>query len=144
MYRKPSTRLTFYFRLFIKLRDVGIPLHVLNVLIDWQCKLTGCVRWLGALSVVFEVKSGGQKGGINSPWFFNVYVNELISRLRKSSVGFYICYIFIGCIFFADDMLLLSDLILHMQIFLNICFDFGVEFDVMFNVSVFFDSILFR
>ena len=40
-----------------------------------------------------------------------------------------------GCIFFADDMLLLSGSILHLQILLNIYFDFGVEFDITFNAS---------
>ena len=84
---------------------------------------------------MFEVKNEVRQGGINSPWFFNVYVNELISRLRKSGVGCYIYYVFIGCIFFADDRLLLSGSILHLQILLNICFDFGVEFDITFNAS---------
>ena len=54
-----------HFALFIKLIDLGIPLYVLNVLIDWHCKLTGCVRWLGASSVVFDVKTGVRQGGIN-------------------------------------------------------------------------------
>ena len=107
----------------------------MNVLINWHCKLTGCVRWLGALSVVFNVKSGVRQGGINSPWFSNVYVNELISRLRKSGVGCYIYYVFIGRIFFADDMLLLFCSILHLQILLHICFDSGIEFDITSNAS---------
>ena len=32
-------------------------------------------------------------------------------------------------------MLLLSGSILHLQILLNICFDFGVEFDITLNAS---------
>ena len=84
--------------------------------INWHCKLTGCVRWLAALSLVFDVKSGVFQGGINSPWYFNVFVNELIFKLRKSSFGCNIYYVFIGSIFFADDMLLLSGSILHLQI----------------------------
>ena len=32
-------------------------------------------------------------------------------------------------------MLLLSGSILHLQILLNICFDFGVKFDITFNAS---------
>ena len=92
--------------------------------------MTGCVRWLGALSAEFDVKRGIRQGGINSSWFLNVYVNELISRLRKSGVGFYVYFVFIGCIFFADDLFLLSGSILHLQILLNICLDFGVEFDI--------------
>ena len=103
----------------------------------------GCVRWLGALFVVFDVKSGVHQGGINSLWFFNVYVNGLISRLWKSGVGCYIYFIFVGCTFFAGDMLILSGSILHLQILLNICFDVGVEFDITFNASKSFDSVFF-
>ena len=51
------------------------------------------------------------------------------------SGGCYIYYVFINCIFFADDMLFFSGSILHLQILLNICFDFGVEFDITFNAS---------
>ena len=102
---KPFDRVN-HFALFIKLIDIGIPLYVLNILINWHCQLTGCVRWLGALSVVFDVKSGVRQGGMNSPWFFYVYVNEPISKLRKSGVGCYIYYVFVGCIFFADDICL--------------------------------------
>ena len=41
-------------------------------------------------------------------------------------------------------MFLLSGSILHEQILLNICFDFevGLEFDLKFNASDFFDSVL--
>ena len=124
-----------HFALFVKLIGLGIPLYILNVLINWHCKLLGCVRWLGALSGVFAVKSGVRQGGILSPWLFNVYVNGLISRLRNSGVGCYIFYAFIGCIFFADDMLLLSGSILHLQILLNICVDYGLDFDLTFNAS---------
>ena len=85
--------------------------------------------------MVFDVKRGVRQGGINSPWFFNVYINELKSRLRNSGVGCCIYYVFIGCIFFADNMLLLSGSILHLQILLNICFYFSVEFDITFNAS---------
>ena len=77
-----------HFALFIKLIDLGIPLYVLNILITWHCKLMSCVQWVGALSVVFDVKSEVCQGVINLPWFFNIYFNELISRLRKSSARF--------------------------------------------------------
>ena len=84
---------------------------------------------------MFDVQSEVRQGGINSPWFFNVYVNDLIFKLMKSGIGCYIYYVFIDCIFFADDMLLLSGSILHLQVLLNICFDFDVEFDITLNAS---------
>ena len=34
-----------------------------------------------------------RQGGINSPWFFNLCINDLIVKLRNSGYG---CYIFLG------------------------------------------------
>ena len=78
------------------------------------------------------MKSGVRQGDIDEPWFFNVYVNKLISRLRKSGIGcIFILHLLV--VFFADDIFLLSGSILHLKILLNICFDFGVEFNLVFN-----------
>ena len=102
-----------HFALFYKLIDIGIPLYMLNVLINWHGKLQGCVHWLGCVFYIFFTRSGVRQGGIISPWLFNLlYVNDLISRLKNSGFGCHICFEFIGCIFFADDILVLSGSIL--------------------------------
>jgi hypothetical protein len=122
-----------HFALFHKLIDVGVPLYILNVLINWHCKLAGCVRWLGSMSDMFAIKSGVREGGIISPWFFNLYVNNLITRLKNSGLGCHLCSEFVGCLFFADDILLLSGSMLQLQSMLNICVEYGEEFDLKFN-----------
>ena len=61
------------------------------------------------------MKSGVGRGRINSPWFYNVYINDLIVKLRKGGYGCYNGFIFAGCLFFAYDILLLSASILHLQ-----------------------------
>ena len=58
----------------------------------WHLKLRGYVLWCGRLSSSFYVKSGVRQGGINSPWFFNFYINDLIVTLRNSGYG---CYSFV-------------------------------------------------
>jgi hypothetical protein len=124
-----------HYALFCKLMSIGVPVYMLNVLIDWHLKLSGCVLWCGVLSYSFVIKSGVRQGGINSPWFFNVYINDLIIRLRSSGYGCYLWSEFIGCLFFADDILILSGSIWHLQFMLQICEDYGVEFDIKFNQS---------
>ena len=62
-----------------------------------------------------------------------MYINDLISRLRNSCFGCYVFLEFVGSLFFADDILLLSSSILHLQAMLNICTDYGLEFDIKFN-----------
>ena len=122
-----------HYGLFCKLMGLGIPLYLLNIVINWHLNLNGQVRWNGVFSNVFQIRSGIRQGGINSTWFFNVYIFELIIRLRESGFGCHHATVFIGCLFFADDILLLSASIIHLQNMLYICNNFGLEFDVKFN-----------
>jgi len=120
-----------HFALLNKLIHIGVPLCLINVFLCWFLKLKsfGMVCFL----LYFFMKSGVGQGRINSPWFFNVYINDLIVKLRNSGFGCYLAFVFIGCIYFADDILLLSGSILHLQCMLDLCGDFGVEFDILFN-----------
>ncbi len=65
-------------------------------------------------------------GGIKSPLFFNVYVNDLLVRLRSSGLGCHLCTEYLGCIYFADYILLLSTSIFHLQGMLDLCCTYGL------------------
>jgi len=56
----------------------------------------------------FKVFSGVRQGGVLSPYLFTSNINDLTDDVRNSSVGIYIGTVFVGCIFDADDILLLS------------------------------------
>ena len=75
-------------------------------------------------SVVLIAFDGARQRGMNSPWFLNVYVTDLLSSLRKSVVGFYIYFVFISCIFFANDASIARLSFAPADFFLNICYDF--------------------
>ena len=66
------------------------------------------VKWCGAQSKWFDVKNGVRQGGISSGIFFAVYIDKLISILRRSQLGCHIQGIFYGILVYADDILLLS------------------------------------
>ena len=125
----------------MKLICIGVPVYLLNILMNWHLKLCGYVLWCGRLSSSFYVKSGVRQGGINSQWFFNLYINDLIVKLRNSGYGCYIFVNFLGCLFFVGDILLLSGFIIHLQFMLNICAEYGLNFDIKFNQS---KSFLFQ
>jgi hypothetical protein len=80
-----------HYALFTKLIHLCVPLYLLNVIVCWHMKLTSCVLWCGLFSEKFLIKSGVRQGGINSPRFFNVYINNLLLKLRLSGSG---CSIF--------------------------------------------------
>ena len=122
-----------HYSLFMALMKLETPLPYLNVIIHWHLRLFGLVRWCGCFSKVFEIKSGIRQGGISSPSYFNVFINDLIVKLRKCGLGCFVCNIFCGCMLFADDILLLSGSLSHLQLMLDICVNFADNNDIMFN-----------
>ena len=93
-----------HYGLFIRMMEVGMPLNMLNVLINWYGKLKGQVRWSGCLSSMFDIRSGVREGGVASPALFNMYIDGLITALRSSGLGCYLGSDYVGCILFSDDI----------------------------------------
>jgi len=52
------------------------------------------------------VKLGVRQGGILSPFLFNVYVDDLLDNLESSGAGCYVNGHYLGCVMYADDLLL--------------------------------------
>ena len=71
-------------------------------------QLQCCVRWQNKLGDSFPVLCGVRQEGVLSPCLFAIYVDDLISLLRISRYGLYIGRLFIGCLLYADDIVLLS------------------------------------
>ena len=80
-------------------------------------------------------KSGGLQGSILSLSLFYLYVDVIIVALSKAGYGCFVRQIYMGCIVYADDIILLSAVIVALQEILNICFHKGEELDIIFNNS---------
>jgi len=52
--------------------------------------------------------SGVRQVGVLSPALFVVYVDDLVSQLRDSGYGIHVGSLFVGCVLYADDIVLLS------------------------------------
>ena len=76
---------------------------------------------------VIKIMSGFRQGGILSGLCFNIYVSPLINKFRDSVSGCRLLNAFLGCIVYADDILLLSASFSKLQEMLNICHTFGVK-----------------
>jgi len=120
-------------KLMNKLRERKLPFCVIRVLACWYSKLYSVVRWNSVYSKEFKVSSGVRQGGILSPILFNVYVDDLIDELRLSGCGCYCGRTFIGCIMYADDLLLLSPSANGLQDMLDICSTYGSMYNIIFN-----------
>ena len=79
------------------------------------------------------MKSGVRQGGVISCLLFNIYINELICKLKNSENGCYLNGVFAGCIFYADDVLLLSGSMIKLQKLLDLSIEYANEFSMKFN-----------
>jgi hypothetical protein len=108
-----------HFKLFTALLRVGMPRNVVRLLVDWYSKLYVVVRWNNSYSNLFKVGSGVRQGSSLSPALFNVFINKVIIDLKKLALGCFINSIWIGCILYADDIILLSASLISLQNMLN-------------------------
>ena len=121
--------------LFIKLMERKVPLCLLLILIHWHLNMTCRVKWGMVYSEEFPIPLGMKQGGILSPKFFSLYIDDLIKMLRKKGIGCHVLEMFVACILFADDMALMAPSRSALQKMINICTDYCDKFCLDFNAK---------
>ena len=61
-----------------------------------------------SINISFRVNCGVRQGGKLSPFAFNCFINLMITKLKSNNIGCSIGSIYLGCFFYADDIILLS------------------------------------
>ena len=110
-----------------------MPSYLLCILVYWYENQTMCVRWGKLVSDPFTFSNGDRQGGILSPRFFSVYMDDLSTRLNKLNIGCTIGDMLINHLLFADDIALVSPYTLGLSKLLVECQKYGVECDIIFN-----------
>jgi len=92
------------------------------------------VLWYG-IGYSFDVKCGVRQGGVLSHHLFSVYIDDLINELRLSGHGIciHVGMVFMGCILYPDDIVLLSGSCFGLQKMVDICSNYGHRFDIKFK-----------
>ena len=110
-----------HYELFDSVIKSAIPRWIINLLVNWYSKLTIKVWWNGNLSHSFKVHSEVRQGSGQSSSLFNVFIYLFICELRQINVGCQIFNAFVGCLFYADDIILLSPSVNGLQSMLDVC-----------------------
>ena len=124
-----------HFGLYLKLMKRNIPPKFLLVLMNWYSKCSALVRWNGVFSSAFNIPCGVRQGGVLSPVLFNIYVNDIIANLSSSQLGCSICNMYVGCVMYADDLLLMSASLTKLQKMIDICVAEACYLDMKFNAT---------
>ena len=124
-----------HYGIFMKLIERRVPLCFLKLVIYLYLNMQSRCSWRGSHSEYFDVSSGTKQGGVISPRIFTIYMDDLISRLRKSGIGCHYINLFIACILYADDLCIMAPSRGAMQKLLNICEEYCKEFCLSFNVN---------
>ena len=67
--------------------------------------------------------------------FFNVYFNVIVNSIQHLKLGCELYGEYIGCLVYADDIILLSASVIMLQKKLSVCHTKGLEIDVVFNAK---------
>ena len=105
----------------------------LNIIISWYSELKCCVKWADQFSEWFSITAGVRQGGILSPEFYSIYVDDLLVKLKQSGIGCHFSEYFAAALFYADDICILSPSIRGLESLLQICNDYCIEWDICLN-----------
>ena len=121
--------------LFIKLIERKIPLVLLDIIIVWYSGLKCRVKWGDQYSDWFLVTAGVRQGGVLSPDFYSIYVNDLLIILKNLGIGCYYLGVFAAALFYADDMAIMAPSIKGLCVLLKACGDYCLEWDICLNAK---------
>ena len=103
------------------------------LIVYWYDELYCRVRWDDQYSPWFNLLAGVRQGGILSPDFYCLYVDELVKILSELNVGCYIKHVFVNALMYADDMALISPSLRGLQKLLHSCESYCNEWDICLN-----------
>ena len=95
--------------LLFKLRDVGITGKIYNIIRNIYSGDEACLKIDGKVNKSFRITQGVRQGCVLSPLLFNIFMAGLAKNLSASDSGLKLDSKKINSLFWADDIVLLSE-----------------------------------
>ena len=101
----------------------------------WYSNLECRVRLGDTYSGWFVIQAGVRQGGVLSPVFYCIYVDDLVAILCAIGVGCYLIHTFLSILLYADDMALLAPSLKGLQTLLSATENYCREWDILLNAK---------
>ena len=122
--------------LFIELMERNFPSQLLSIVIQWFQMSFTCVRWDNYYSSFFALLAGVRQGGVLSPHFFVIFIDDVVTAVQRTNVGCYISSYCVSVLFsYADDIILIAPSVEGLQKLLTVCEEVLDEIDMQINVT---------
>ena len=112
-----------------------MPLVFLEIIISWYDELCVRVKWGDQFSDWFAVTAGVRQGGVLSPDFYSIYVDDLISKLKTLNKGCHFLGTFAAALMYADDIAILAPSLMGLSSLLDACSDYCCDWDICLNAK---------
>ena len=119
--------------LFFKLIDV-IPSNHWILCYRWYARLCATVKWQGSYSSMFLVTKGTRQGSILSPYFFNIFINDLLLSLKNMNEGVAIGNLKLNSFAYADDVNLFCSSASGLQSLIDVCHNYSITWRFKFGI----------
>ena len=122
-----------YVKLFNKMLSKGMCPLTVRLLLNMYTQQKLQVKWDNLLTQQFLVTNGVRQGGVLSPLFFSLYIDDLLEKLKINGIGCHVGNHFVGALGYADDIILLSPAATGLRKMIKICEEYANEHSILFN-----------
>ena len=122
-------------KLFQKLNQRNLSSIITRLIIVMYVSQSANVRWGKEVSKSFMITNGVKQGAVLPAILFCVYIDELITKLRRNKTGCWIDGNFVGIIVYADDIVLLPPTLGGLQEMIDICSDYAGKHNLSFSTN---------
>lgn len=121
--------------LLSKLLQRRCPVQLISIFEQWFQTATTCVKWGGSFSHFFHLQTGVRQGGVLSPYFFAIFIDELIDKIKDSKIGCYLSAVCVSVFLYADDIAILAPSVESLQALITLCENHLDGLDMRINAS---------